>query len=226
MKDLLTQEFLNKNSIKVQLTQNDLLEVLVEERYREIEGMVTKLHNNYVSLSERREQYYSCKKLILETLGISNVTNFTINGGTITSLNIFDCKIMDVGRGTQNINLYDCHAHNYFDILKDKVLFYIKYGKGTSKSLTTYNIIEGQISTEMISKKLLNIYKKERQSFQKELDAHNAKVEEFVNSYKDVNVNRDSILKQMRVAMNKKVINTEAPELAKEIKRLKENKQL
>ncbi len=230
-KDLvLSQADLNEEGIKTQLTQNDLLEVIVEEKVKaiddEIEGVQTKAKSfsqaindatfNFVAEVFRKE----VKRLKLpftaeeieERIQDRNISyeikrsDSYENVKYVQTLNIYGSRR---GRKTEE-KLHMCSGESFY-IIKEKVTIHFRLARTTEqKGYTEESVYRFSVEADTKKTDLAKLYA--------EIDAHNQMVKTVCTKYENVNLDKEAILKEIRTTFNKQLIIAGAPKLRQKVK--------
>ena len=216
----LVQSDLNQEGIKTQLTQNDLIEVVVEERYKEImkrfDSLAEERKNiiNAISFGQIENDHKDTfinkyKKLY----NIDNVKSFSIwNSRTdknesvpLCHINIhrIDKKTDNIGLGTSNITIPTKNSHLSFSL--DLALCEQK-----KDETITLNI---RLNTNIkIPKNHPSLNIKDR------IIKYNEDATAFAKEVAGVNMNYESLTREIRTSFNKKLIVNGSPKLSEKIK--------
>jgi hypothetical protein len=214
----LDQDDLNESGIKTQLTQNDLLEVLVSERLAVIDKEITDV-NNFVKdiideLDNEREEFKAAfiniavDKLKKVKIKVSKENLYNFHASYITNNEIWESHmiykvIKEEYRSNESISstFRDCSRKVFntgtFDLQAD-VCFKVTTVVDDMSIETMYKVTVSMTHT-FDSKAILD-----------KIAKSNNMCNEIVAKYKNVNINYNSVLKDMRVKMNKKLIQNAA----------------
>lgn len=232
----LTQKDLNDEGIKTQLTQNDLLEVIVSEKHKEFTDEYDLLEKRALEIETKLNEFH--KNQVREAIEkMFKKLKITVNLDN-SYHNVYDSKVSFTGKSTdpsiKNENgVYIHRPTTYREKQKTIIgesrqwsINTVSAGPGVTinKSFTAdVSITEKKTDTLDITTKYsikgLNVvvntpaYKK----LLDELNAHNKHCSEFIKRYQGVDLRYESILKEIRVAFNKKLIVDSAPNLRKRI---------
>lgn len=215
----LTQADLNDEGIKTQLTQNDLLEVIVEEKWKGINDSIDRINKRRRELSGAYENILNDLKKI-EEVKFRKSINVPKDALVHTSINNdFNSRYLDI----KSIFIGFANKKNYL-------------GSDTSHSLyvPVDNVYKYKIMITITVNKKHEDYVKST-SYRKDLDLllpannaiakhaidiqnHNKEVEDMVSKYKDVNMSYDTIMRETRTTFNKRLIAGGAPKLRARVK--------
>ena len=226
---LITQAELNETGIKTQLTQNDLLEVIVSERIRLIEENLGSLNSEAQAI---RDEYASklqglkaeatkaeVKRLkipisderideIVRNIRIDEIVSWERDKPGVYT------KQLSVNEWNKKREIREHTVGSPIGPLAEE--FDSQISLRVSEELpgyakTTKYYLQFRIKTpKELNKELLKLKKRATES--------NIKINEFYRSLEKVNINPDDMLKKARVEFNKKLISSSAPKLRAKIK--------
>jgi len=218
----ISQQDLNEEGIKTQLNQNDLLEVLVTERLDAIDAECAAITAEYMAIREQAiEQENLMKEQVkkeaikaLKKLGIifgeDQKLNFSIYvKGDKDRYDVFNVYKKSIIKGHDNVFR---ERYNHTEVLK------------TSGVITGYVLIQVKdvLTSEVTSTHEYKVnvsftYKNKSKEIVERIGKHNDNVDAYTEKMAGVNINYNSVLKNMRVTFNKKLIATGSPNLRKKI---------
>jgi len=215
----LDQNDLNESGIKTQLTQNDLLEVLVSERLAVIDKEITDV-NNFVKdiideLDNEKEEFKAAfidiavDKLKKAKIKVSKENLYNFHASYLTNKEIRESHmvskiIKEEYRSNESISSTSrgCGSRKVFKTgtfdLQADICFKVTTVVDDISIETMYEVTVSMTHT-FDSKAILD-----------KIATSNTMCDEIVAKYKDVNINYNSVLKDMRVKMNKKLIQNAA----------------
>ena len=219
----LTQADLNEEGIKTQLTQNDVLEVIVEKKYQEYQELFKSSKAKASAFSERfnkvkngilfeeLQNFAKANKLVLPYKDMGKY-NFNQNVTRYSSSSIEICHIetqLDKGRhrAVKSTN----RSWGIENLTSKNATFIVTYTETKNGPIKV-------VSNTEITLVIATAAFSELLSIQKEIDVHNKEVEAFVKAHAETDFNYNTILRQVKSQFNSELIKTGSPKLAKQIK--------
>ena len=222
----LTQEDLNECGIKTQLTQNDLLEVLVTEKLamisQEIEDINEKKNIIIKAIAKEKDDFYEdCKSkavAILKKKGIDVDPEALISIGSNNYSDKFESRYIR-GLATYKDRNKEYILSSYDNNERPRLL----EKPDTIDVVMNVNVVV----TDIVSKDIsftqtykVNVsfrHKVDHTVFLKAIADHNKLADSVALKYKNINIDYNSVLKEMRVVFNKKLIAAGSPKLRTKI---------
>ncbi len=239
-KDLavLTQNEINAEGIKTQLTQNDLLEVIVSEmhqkftdrllfysdRSKELEDkMKSCIKNQRITAIKEflKKNKIEVKDEAIEHSSISRMFSTLSTKSKASLSNERSLRVHYPGvtreKSKEKVLLYDSYCgSNFFPEVSTKKALYDFVGcEIITDGVKTEDLKERRVLE--IRNVIVNRHTSEYANIMEEIEKHNKEVVDFCKEYEGVDVRYESLLKDIRVKFNKKVIGDSSETLKNKI---------
>jgi hypothetical protein len=234
---VLSQKELNEEGIKTQLTQNDLLEVIVTEKYEAFQNEMNDINQ---ASSKLRDHFYKMKESIAKkavqaiikkyglpvNLDEPNVSHSLHNSSlSVTKNRSVVTKHSYKSERFPVINTYRSSSKEYVQCGGVDYVYIPE--RDCDKIYCHFDLIvkvQGELapgvthdSVYRINDMYYELTTPEYKGLVKNIRQLAKQADEFVERYKDMDVRYESILKEMRVKFNKSLIANSAPGLRKKI---------
>lgn len=217
---VLTQQDLNEEGIRTQLTQNDLLEVLVTERLEVIDArfnalekehqeIITLINVSYTAVREKSEK---------EALKTLKKAGFSISLEDIKFSYYPSLVELDHYYIINHVGKHSYKSVDRMDLCTSTHLVYPTNGKFKGTLRITVNKETAGINSYHEYKVPVDFtYKYNSDVILQRIKDYNEKVDVFIEEMKGVNINYNTVLKEMRVKFNKELIKAGSPKLRAKI---------
>lgn len=219
----LTQADLNEEGIKTQLTQNDVLEVIVEEKYQEaqnffktVEQKANDFITNYNKL--RDEIVYNnflafCKKNKITIPAGATKETINMNSYTTGSQYIhYPFPYLYSDKGRQKATVLSKSTNKYITKHTPELEFQARFDECINNAYITT-----RINTTVVFKIPSTAFDK-LEVLEKEIETSKIESDKFVQDNKDIEFGYAAMLRQIKSTFNRELIKTGSPKLAKQIR--------
>ena len=222
----LTQADMNEEGIKTQLTQNDVLEVVVEEKYQYWQQF---FKNQAEKVRNFVENYNKMQKDIVFIAFIAFCKKNKINLPSVTDSSKYSFTNKTKGSSSNYLRYYLPTLNSYrgketvistYEGLYSLNSAFKNHDYEVSFIETTENSFVHTSTTTTVKFSVPISAFKELYSLEDEVKKSSSLVEGFVNENKDVDFSYNGMLRTIKSKFNKELIKTGSPKLSAKIKEL------
>lgn len=222
----LTQQDLNEEGIKTQLTQNDLLEVLVNERCNTIQAEIKFFKERAQSFRTQAQDEVEFWKLKAKKAALE-----VLKANGIKISDDFECNVHFADSYYPKTTYTSIKFPGTYNVARKEFIssHSISVDLGPKNFTANFSVIfmsnsKVEVNSSLTSKVSLthtvNVKIKIKDGHvgvKSLIEEHNEEVKAYIDSMKDVAINSEAVLKEVRIEFNKKLISTGSPKLKSKI---------